>query len=82
MKQPSQIGVPAVVIGGALIVCRKGKIIGDVSSSKFHVVSQFVRRDALEHELTSISVFSFVAFDRNSQKSNPDCERQDQNGQT
>src|SRR5204863_1886677 len=52
----------------------------DVSSRKLHAISQFVRRNALQKKLTAISVFSFVAFERDSQKSNSDCDDQAKNG--
>src|SRR6266480_7267438 len=50
--------------------------VGDVSSRKLHAVSQFVRRNTLQQKLTGISVFSLVAFERNSEKSNSYCSSQ------
>src|SRR5690349_16652215 len=51
----------------------------DVSSRKLHAISQFVRRDTLQEKLTGISVFSLVAFERNSEKSNSYCGSQTEN---
>src|SRR6266513_874480 len=53
--------------------------VGDVSSRKLHAVSQFVRRNTLQEKLTGISVFSLVAFERNSEKSNSYCSSQTEN---
>src|SRR6478752_6824120 len=55
--------------------------VGDVSSRKLHAISQFVRRNTLQQKLTGISVFSFVAFKRNSEKSNSYCSSQTENSQ-
>src|SRR6476469_7299141 len=53
--------------------------VGDMSSRKLHGVSQFVRWNALQEKLTGVSVFSFVAFERNSEKSNSYCSSQTEN---
>jgi hypothetical protein len=39
-----------------------------ISSRELHVVGEFVRRDALQHQLTSVSVFSLVALEWNSSR--------------
>src|SRR6266446_9347478 len=41
---------------------RHDQSVSSIGSRKLHVVSQFVRVDALQHELTGISVFAFVAL--------------------
>src|SRR6266480_1012017 len=51
----------------------------DVSSRKLHTICQFVRRNTLQEKLTAISVFSFVALERNSKKPNSDCSSQTEN---
>src|SRR6516162_9563435 len=48
-------------------------------SGKFHVKREFVRRDALQHELAGISVLAFVALKGNSQETNPDCKNETKN---
>src|SRR5207245_10660331 len=53
--------------------------VGHVGSRKLHAVGQFVRRNTLQEKLTGVSVFSFVAFERNSKKSNPNSYDQDKN---
>ena len=44
-----------------------------IGARKLHVISKLVRRDALQYELAGISVLALVAFERNSQETNPDC---------
>src|SRR5947209_13384220 len=46
--------------------------VGRISARELHVIGELVRWNALQNELTSISVFAFVAFEWNSKKSNPD----------
>src|SRR6266436_1387050 len=53
--------------------------VGDVRSRKLHAVSEMVGRNTLQEKLTGISVFAFVAFERNSKKSNSDCCSQTEN---
>src|SRR5439155_67947 len=43
--------------------------ISDIDSRKFHIVGQRIRRDTLQHELASVSVFSFIALERDPQQS-------------
>ena len=45
-----------------------------ISPWKLHVVGELVWWNALQNQLTGISVFAFVALERNSQKPNPDCD--------
>ena len=45
--------------------------VGRISARELHVIGQLVRWNALQNELTSISVFAFVALEWNSKKSNP-----------
>ena len=47
---------------------RHDQRIGSIGSREFHVVSELVRRDALQHELTSIGIFAFIALQRNTEK--------------
>src|SRR5262249_37098655 len=50
--------------------------IGGVSARELHVVGELVRRDTLQYELAGICVFALVAFGRNSQEVDPDCNDQ------
>ena len=43
--------------------------ISDIDSRKFHIVGQRIGRDTLQHELASVSVFSFIALERDPQQS-------------
>src|SRR6266571_5486988 len=47
---------------------RHDQRIGCIGSREFHVVSEFVRRDALQHELTGIRILAFIALQRNTEK--------------
>src|ERR1041385_5249772 len=53
--------------------------IGCISSREFHVVSELVRRDALQQELTGIRILAFIALQRNTEKpdANSDHETDD-----
>src|SRR4029453_5353142 len=53
--------------------------VGCISARKLHVVGQGVRRNTLQNELTGISVFAFVALERNSKKSNSDGNNEAKN---
>ena len=46
--------------------------IGGIRAGKFHVVGEFVRRDALQHELAGVGVFALVALERKIQQPQPD----------
>src|SRR5437762_2756819 len=46
--------------------------VGSISARELHVIGELVRWNTLQNELTSISVFAFVALEWNSKKSNPD----------
>lgn len=48
--------------------------VGCISAWELHVVGERVWRNTLQNELTGISVFAFVALERNSKKSNSDGE--------
>ena len=50
--------------------------ISRVDAGKFHIVSQLVWGNALQHELSCVGVFALVAFKRNPEKSNPDGKRE------
>ena len=52
---------------------RHNQRIGCIGSREFHVVSELVRRDALQHELTSIRILAFIALQRNTEE--PDADR-------
>src|SRR5437667_9343858 len=56
---------------------RHDQRVGCIGSGEFHVVSELVRRDALQHELTSIRVFAFIALQRN--RKEPDANRDYEN---
>src|SRR2546428_9912787 len=58
---------------------RHDQRIGCISSREFHVVSELVRRDALQHELTGIRILAFIALQRNTEKpdANSDHEYRD-----
>src|SRR6266404_5861853 len=47
---------------------RHDQRVGRIGSREFHVVSELVRRDALQHELTGIRIFAFIALQRNTKK--------------
>src|SRR4029077_16930767 len=70
---------PQMDCGDSLSEEKHRNCVGDVSSRKLHAVSQLVRRNTLQQKLTGISVFSFVAFKRNSEKSNSYCSSQTEN---
>jgi hypothetical protein len=53
--------------------------VGCISAWKLHVVGERVWRNTLQNELTGISVFAFVALERNSKKSNSDGNREAKN---
>ena len=55
---------------------RHDQRIGRIGSREFHVVSQLVRRDALQHKLTSIRILAFIALQRNTEK--PDANNDHQ----
>ena len=48
------------------------KCIRRVRPGKLHVVSKLVGRNALQNQLSGVSVLAFVAFQRNSEQSNSD----------
>jgi len=48
--------------------------VGCISARELHVVGELIWWNALQNELASIGVLAFIAFERNSQKSNPDCD--------
>src|SRR5436190_24003957 len=52
---------------------RHDQRIGCIGSREFPVVSELVRGDALQHELTSIRIFAFIALQRNTKE--PDANR-------
>src|SRR5437016_2834817 len=54
---------------------RHDQRIGRIGSREFHVVSELVRGDALQPELTSIRIFAFIALQRNTKE--PDANRDD-----
>ena len=51
--------------------------VGRVSAREFHIVSQFVRRSALQHQLTGIGIFAFISLKRYLHQMNP---REDDGG--
>src|SRR4030095_7717514 len=53
--------------------------VGRIRARKFHVVGEGVWRETLQNELTGISVFAFVALERNSKKSNSDGNNEAKN---
>jgi hypothetical protein len=53
--------------------------ISSIRSWKLHVVSELVRRDALQYELAGISVLALVALEWNSQKPNSDRDSKAKN---
>src|SRR2546430_9088304 len=55
---------------------RHDQRVGRIGSGEFHVVSELVRWDALQHELTGIRIFAFIALQRNTKE--PDANRDHQ----
>src|SRR5438105_6563613 len=51
--------------------------IGGISAGELHVVGKLIRRYALQHKLTGISIFAFIALQWNSQQPNPNCDNED-----
>ena len=58
---------------------RHDQRIGGIGSRKLHAVGERVWRDPLQHQLAGVSVFAFVALQRNVQKSNPDGNHEPEN---
>src|SRR5206468_2600984 len=56
---------------------RHDQRIGFIGSREFHVVSELVRWDALQHELTGIRILAFIALQRNTKK--PDANNDHKN---
>ncbi len=48
--------------------------ISGIRSGKLHVVSQLVWRNSLQHQLTGVSIFAFVAFQRDLQQPDANCD--------
>src|SRR5882724_3451374 len=49
--------------------------VSGISSRELHIVSELVQPDALQHQLTSVSIFSLVALKRNSKQTNSNGDR-------
>ena len=45
--------------------------VGEISSRKFHVVGQFVGRNAVQNQLPGVGIFALVAFQRKIQQPQP-----------
>src|ERR1043166_5591114 len=58
--------------GDGLSKNRHDQGVSDISTRELHVIGELIRWNALQNELTSISIFAFVALEWNSKKSNPD----------
>ena len=58
---------------------RHDERICGISARELHVINKLVRRDTLQYELAGISVLALVAFERNSQETNPDCSDESKN---
>ena len=65
--------------GNCLSKHRHDDSVRGIRSRKFHIVSELVWRDALQHELAGISVFAFIALERNSKEPNSDCNDESKN---
>jgi hypothetical protein len=46
--------------------------IGGIGAWKLHVIGELVRRDTLQHQLASISIFALVTLERNPEESYSD----------
>jgi hypothetical protein len=53
--------------------------VGRISAWEFHVVGELVGWNALQNQLTSISVFAFVTLEWNSKEPNPDANNEPEN---
>jgi protein O-mannosyl-transferase len=58
---------------------RHDQRIGCISSRELHVVSELVRRDALQNELTGIGILAFIALQRNTKKSDANSDHHTKN---
>src|SRR5437879_10048175 len=56
---------------------RHDQRISSIGSREFHVVSELVRRDALQQELSGIRIFAFIALQRNTKE--PDANNDHKN---
>src|SRR6266513_5091624 len=65
--------------GDCLSEDRHEQSVGGISPRELHVVSQLVWRNTLQHQLTRISVFSFIPLEWNSEEFYSDRERQGKN---
>src|ERR1700690_3937186 len=61
---------------------RHAERIGKIRPGQFHVVSQFVWRDALQNQLSGIGIFTLIAFQRDIEQAHAyetDEEKNNQN---
>ena len=65
--------------GDCLSEDRHEQSVGGISPRELHVVSQLIWRNTLQHQLTRISVLSFIPLEWNSEEPNSDRERQAKN---